>query len=113
MIRLGAGTMEVEAREGSVCISLRGEFDLMNVPQLADALETAVGRRPRQVVLDLEHTSFIDARMLRLLVDLQQSVTSRGGTLTLGASHNVRRLLGVVGLSDIFHLTDGCPAAVG
>jgi anti-anti-sigma regulatory factor len=61
----------------------------------------------------VEHTSFIDARMLPLLVDLQQSVTSRGGTLTLRASHKVRRLLGVVGLRQIFHFTDGCPAAVG
>src|SRR5215208_5245670 len=108
MIRLGAGTMEVEARDCSVCITLRGEFALQNVPELAHALETVVARRPRQVVLDVEHTSFIDARMLRLLVDLQQSVTSRGGTLTLRASHKVRRLLGVVGLSHICHFTDGC-----
>lgn len=112
MIRLGAGTMEVVARERSVRITLRGEFDLTNVPGLADVLETVVGRGPRRVVLDLEHTSFVDARMLGLLVDLQQSVTSRGGTLTVRANHNVRRLLDVTGLGEIFCLADSRRAAV-
>src|SRR4051812_11015533 len=106
MIDLGSGTMHVEARRGALCITLRGEFDLANVPELADAFARAIGPRPQDVVLDLRPVSFADGRMVRLLVDLRQQVLARGGRLELFAGREMRRVIDVAGLGEIFHLAE-------
>ncbi len=91
-------------QEGVVALS--GELDLSDVDTLALQLESAAAESDNLVV-DLTEVTFVDSTVLGTLVEARNKVTASGGSVVLaGPSKNVRRLLEVTSLDQVFPVFD-------
>jgi anti-sigma B factor antagonist len=91
-------TISVRSDDDIAVLVLRGELDIHNVPQLADALQSLVHVAPRPIIVDLTDTTFIDSSAVGALIGghragLRYSVR--------GASAATRRALKTMGLSSL------------
>jgi anti-sigma B factor antagonist len=64
-------------------LELSGELDLATVAQLERAVDTALARGARTLVLDLAGISFVDSSGLRLFIVLAQRASADGWKLSL------------------------------
>jgi anti-sigma B factor antagonist len=73
---------------------LQGELDMLSAPVLARTLEAAAERRPRRIVLDLRHLTFMDVSGLRAILDAARSARRAGGGIAIAnpMPHIVRLL---------------------
>ncbi|MBN2841375.1 MAG: anti-sigma factor antagonist [Coriobacteriia bacterium] len=86
--------------DGSACVvHVQGEIDMVTVPEVRDALESAMNRGCSNVVLDLGRVSYLDSSALGLLVWADRQLSPHRGRLVLaGADRNVSRILEISGL---------------
>jgi anti-anti-sigma factor len=90
--------MSVQARWGSVVVSLTGEYDTATVCGLRDVLTSAMSRGARRLVVDLAPVGFLDSASARVLVAVQQGLMARGATMALAAPRPaVARVLSLTG----------------
>jgi anti-sigma B factor antagonist len=86
-----------------VRVSVAGELDATSAARLQGSLDAATGVSAGAVVIDMSGVSFIDSTGLRILVVLQQRLSTQGRLLTLGeVSAQTRRLLDLSGLGSMF-----------
>jgi anti-anti-sigma factor len=79
-------------------LSVRGEIDLVSVPQLEEALRKAETSAAKRVVLDLADVEFMDSSGLHALLRAWQRFEQNRGRLVLSrVSPQVRRLLELTG----------------
>jgi len=92
-----------EAPGGVLRVSLSGDFDLSVGDALTSALIDAAGRPGiTSVVVDLEHTRFIDSHALAGLVTGYQAALSAGrGFTVVNGKGLVQEVLEVTGLSEV------------
>jgi len=64
-----------------VVITLQGEYDIANAPELLDILTMRGGSTP--VVADLREVTFLDSAALSQLVRANSHLSEAGGSLTL------------------------------
>jgi anti-sigma B factor antagonist len=69
---------------GYAVVALRGELDLVDVADVADALETFAAREPR-IIVDLAGLEFIDASGIAALVHGRRHARDAGGDVLLAA----------------------------
>lgn len=94
-------TISFEARRSSIVVHVSGEIDMSTAPSLSAELERAVGGdgATPQVVVELGHVRFLDARGLAALVKGSQTARRAGRQLVLSnPSPMIRRLLAITGL---------------
>lgn len=86
--------------DGSACVMrVQGDIDMVTVPEVRDALESAMKRGCLNIVLDLEQVSYLDSMALGLLVWADRQLGPQKGRLVLaGADRNVSRILEISGL---------------
>lgn len=86
--------------DGNACVvRVRGDIDIVTVPEVRDALESAMNRGCANIVLDLAQVSYVDSSALGLLVWADRELGPRQGRLVLaGADRNVSRILEISGL---------------
>lgn len=86
--------------DGSACVvHVQGEIDIVTVPEVRDALESAMNRGCTHIVLDLERVSYLDSSALGLLAWADRQLLPHAGRLVLaGADRNVSRILEISGL---------------
>lgn len=86
--------------EGRACVvGLAGEIDMVTVPEVRDALESAMNRGCSNIVLNLERVTYMDSSALGLLVWVDRQLSPHEGRLVLaGADRNVSRILKISGL---------------
>lgn len=92
--------VEVDPREASVVAPL-GELDLLTVDELEGAMQQALDRGCRHLVLDLRGLSFMDSQGLHLVMRWNSYAEQSGfafGVIQGGPA--VRRLFEIVGLLD-------------
>ena len=65
-----------------VVITLQGEYDIANAPELLEIL-TSSGSGDTSVVADLREVTFLDSAALSQLVRANSHLTEAGGSLTL------------------------------
>ena len=94
----GRVTIEVEARQGTTTIVVRGELDLATMPFLAAQLALAVRDRPGRLVFDLSGTHFIDCGSARLITTAGRWLPDGGRPVIRRPVPGVRRLLELTGL---------------
>ena len=95
----------IEQSPGTACptLSLVGEFDLSNAPELVILFDEFADRGETRVVVDMSETSFIDSTVLGAF----GLAYRRGLHLTIrGAADVVRRQLDASGLAPIFDIED-------
>ncbi len=88
-------------------LTLHGEVDISTAPELGASLDEAIHQGHRFVVLDLAELHFMDGAGLRVIASRAQRLAASGGALTVRSpSALVRRLLDVVGLTDLVRFED-------
>ncbi|MBV8464178.1 MAG: STAS domain-containing protein [Acidimicrobiales bacterium] len=86
-----------EAEGSPVVISVKGEVDLANAPELKETLEREGAGR--DVVLDLSELAFMDSSAIAVIVQARSDALGDGRTLSIrNPSDRARRLLELVAL---------------
>jgi anti-sigma B factor antagonist len=88
---------------GYAVVALRGELDLMDAADVADALEAFAAREPR-IIVDLSGLEFIDVSGAAALSRVRRHARDAGGDVLLAAPQQrmVRRVLSVIWEGDGF-----------
>ena len=92
----------VERGDGSVVVSLAGELDLYNAPQVRQALSDAASDSPTRVVVDLSEVEFIDSTALGVLIEARTRLDNRRAFLLAAPGLETRRALEISGLDRHF-----------
>jgi anti-anti-sigma factor len=109
--------MRIERRADSVFVRLLGEFDHWTSAavqeHLDDLLLRQTGTSPRRIVFDLRGVTFMDSTGIQLLLDTQRRCRSKACEMALvpNGSGQVRELIGITRLQDVFNLDGGVQAA--
>ena len=64
-------------------LTLIGELDIATVPRLQNAIDAALGVKPRQLVVDLRRLGFLDSSGLRQVIVLADRAAEEGWELIL------------------------------
>jgi anti-sigma B factor antagonist len=87
---------------GYAVVALRGELDLIDAADVADALEAFAAREPR-IIVDLAGLEFIDASGISALVRGRRHARDAGGDVLLAAPQRlVRQVLAIIREGDGF-----------
>lgn len=98
---------------GQAVVTLRGELDLASTPALASHLTAAAACGP-SVIVDLAGLEYIGYSGLGVLVRIGKWLRAGGGDLSLAAPQpQVRKILVVTGLIDVFAVHPSVDAAAG
>jgi len=90
------------AEGGATIVTLRGEADVLTLPEIVDALARVIADYDGPVIVDLAQTDFIDTGTMRAFARAGQFLDNRGRTLTLRSpSKMAARMLDVL---DLAHL---------
>jgi stage II sporulation protein AA (anti-sigma F factor antagonist) len=110
-----AMTLEMESESGllkigversldQLVVSISGELDLATAPLLQEHLLEAQSD-VSEVVVDLEHTTYIDSTGLDVLVSAHKRLAKSGGQLIIRAlTPRSLRLFEIAGLSDYLNI---------
>jgi anti-anti-sigma factor len=90
-------SIETHERDGTLCVTVRGELDLASTPQLEQLLLAALDEG-REVELSLRSLDFMDSSGLRLLVVAHSRGQERFTLLAPPAGGPVARILNIAGL---------------
>jgi anti-anti-sigma factor len=83
------------------CVEVVGDLDLATVPLLVDAAVSLRTNPPRDITIDLESVTFIDAGAFGALVGLSNVQYAQGALLHLVGNAHVRRIAGLCGLDSL------------
>ena len=101
----------VENRDGAVLVHLAGELDLHNAPEVRQALDKVLARKPEQLIVDLAEVVFVDSAAVGVLIDARRRLQKRDGFLVAAPGVEIRRALEVSGLDRQFAVVDSVDAA--
>jgi anti-sigma B factor antagonist len=108
-------SIELSTREGDghVVVVLRGELDVTQAANVAEAL-AVVAAGGRDVIVDLEGLEYIDSSGLAALARARQHARRAGCDLLLAApQQRVLRILAITRLIDVFDVHVGVDEAAG
>jgi len=104
----GATHCELSIRRDDldIIVEVIGEVDVSATPTIERTLRDLIEDQGHlDVVVDLEEVTFIDSHGVRLILAAHNELRGRRGQFTvLRPSPVVRRVLGVLGLDDEFHI---------
>jgi anti-sigma B factor antagonist len=105
----------VESLANGAVITLSGELDAFNAPDLRRTFEEVLESEPALVVLDLTAVTFLDSTVLGAIVGLLRRVRERGGELrTVLPDTTARRIFEITNLVaalDVWPSLDDATAA--
>ena len=97
--------LSVSTEDGATIVRVSGDLDCYSAPQLRAALLTLVADGPRQVVVDVGETNFIDSTGLGVLVGGVRRVREGGGDMVLRSPNALtRRLFEIAGVTKLFEV---------
>jgi anti-anti-sigma factor len=73
----------VTCTDGMAVITVSGELDVSNTTWLYECLHDAIDAGVLEVVVDIEHVTFMDSTGATVLAGAQKRLRAVGGTLTL------------------------------
>jgi anti-anti-sigma factor len=86
-------------------LSVSGEADLHNAPEIEGHLKELVARGARYGIVDLVEVGFIDSTVLGMLLRFQPGFRARGGDIVLVSDdRRLLRTLEITGLDRIFRI---------
>jgi anti-anti-sigma factor len=95
---LGLLDIGVASSDGVAVISVAGELDVSNYQRLRECLSEISDAGATEVILDVEHLTFMDSTGLSVLVACHRRMEAAGGRFSLLAPTNiVKRLLDMTG----------------
>lgn len=102
----------IDQRDGGVVVSLAGELDLYNAPQLRTALLAECAAAPERLVVDLSEVEFIDSTALGILIEARRRLGGTDAFLLAAPGLETRRALETSGLDRHFAVHDSVDAAL-
>ncbi len=94
-------------------LPLQGEIDLHVSPRVAGSLNAMLKEKPKQIVVDLSHVSYIDSSGLAVLIEAMQYVVAYGGKFALaGLQESVRPVFEIARLDQVFQIFPDADAAL-
>jgi HptB-dependent secretion and biofilm anti anti-sigma factor len=107
--------IEIEQGESAAVVALRGEHDLSTAEELRRHLGP-LGESQTTIVVDLTETIFIDSSVLGVLIAENERAGRSGGRFAVvlgeGASHGVRRVFDLAGVSSVLNVVGSREEAV-
>ena len=106
-LRAGSAMISAARQEGSaLVVSVNGEVDLNNSPELRNALMEMISRTsPKKLVLNLDRVPYMDSSAIAVLVELLRKL--KGGKVVLSnLQPRVKGLLEIAKLNAIFGIVD-------
>jgi anti-sigma B factor antagonist len=87
-------------------LEVQGEVDRLSGPQLAQAVDQALGDNGKRFILDLTDCPYMDSGGISVLLALVRRVRSAGWVAVVGGSEDITRIFKIVGLTTIdgFHV---------
>ncbi|NLL17857.1 MAG: anti-sigma F factor antagonist [Clostridia bacterium] len=103
--------------DGSLVVKVKGELDLLTAETFRNLVERELNRgRAQNLILDMEHVSFIDSSGLGVILGRYRRIREQGGTMAIvGVKPHVKRILelaGIMGIIKIYEETDQALADV-
>ncbi|MCW2879214.1 MAG: anti-sigma-factor antagonist [Sphaerisporangium sp.] len=106
-------TVHREHRREFTVITIIGEVDRNEAPQLVENIDKAFQNAVPKLLFDLSHMSFIDSAGLRLLVGACDKARKCGGTCALCClSPTPRKIMDLTGLAAAFDIYPTMAAAL-
>jgi anti-sigma B factor antagonist len=109
-LRTGTDLIPAARKEGdAVIVSVRGEIDLQNSPELrTELLDLLAKHTPQRLVINLSQVPYMDSSAIAVLVELLQKARKTGGRVFLtNLQPRVKGLLEIARLGSIFGIVDG------
>jgi anti-sigma B factor antagonist len=108
----GELAIRTEQADGWTVVSVAGEIDIATVSQLRPALESAVSGGA-QVTADLSGVTFMDSTGLGVLIQALKHSQATGGDFRLVVTQpNVKKVLEITGLTELFSIHDSLADAL-
>ncbi len=107
--RAAPGGLIVESThaDGRVLVELRGEIDVASAAEAERELAEAQALAPREIVVDLQHLTFMDSTGVRILIQALLHASDHGYELRLRRVPNQpRRVLEMSGTLSRFKISD-------
>ncbi len=95
-----------------VIVEVRGELDLSVSERVQDALRAAIDPPPAALLVDLTDLDFCNSSGINVLLDLYQRCAADHIDLRLVIRHPLVRVLELVGLNDLFTLSESRAQAI-
>jgi anti-sigma B factor antagonist len=114
-LRTSSELLPAARKEGdAVIVSVRGEIDLQNSPELrTELLDLLVKHVPQRLVVNLSQVPYMDSSAIAVLVELLQKVRKTGGKVYLtNLQPRVKGLLEIARLGTIFGIVNDEAAAL-
>lgn len=103
----------VRDRDGTAVVELRGDIDRSADERLAQAYGAATCDGARPVVLNFEHTDYINSTGIALIVGLLAQARAQGVHVSAcGLSDHYREIFEITRLSDFMTIADSEDGAV-
>lgn len=94
-------------------ISLEGEIDLHESPNVRDTLRPLIERKIPRIYVDMAEVAYIDSSGLAVLIDAMQRIANYGGKFGLIAIRPaVRTVLDIARLDQVFRIYPDRASAV-
>jgi anti-anti-sigma factor len=103
-----AGACDISLPGGALAVTLRGELDAHDAPELRRTIADALEARPagERVVLDLTGVSFLDSTILGMLVGVVRRGRDAGGEVRVvlpeTAARRIFEITGVDSALDVY-----------
>ena len=99
--------------EQTAVLSIGGEVDLYNTPQLKEQILDLIDSGVRRLVVDLSDTQYLDSTALGVLIGGLKRLRERQGELRLASPQpRIRKLLEITRLHNVFDVCDTVPDAL-
>jgi anti-sigma B factor antagonist len=86
-------------------LPLEGEIDLHVSPSVTAALNAMIGKKPKQLVVDLSRVTYIDSAGLATFIEGMQKVEAYGGKFALASlQETVRSIFEISRLDQVFQI---------
>jgi len=86
-------------------LPLEGEIDLHVSPTVTASLNAMIEKKPKRLVVDLSHVTYIDSAGLAALIEAMQKVEACGGKFALaGLQETVRSIFEISRLDQVFQI---------
>ena len=93
---------DVTRQDRRLVVSVSGELDYANSPQLIEALREELADPAVELVFDFSKLSFLDSEGLKLLVKVYRRIDEAGGSVSIiGCNTGITRLFQICGLTKI------------
>jgi anti-sigma B factor antagonist len=105
--------LDVEEKNGTTVLAVRGEVDVYTAPRLREKLVELVSQGKYKIVVNLEGVDFLDSTGLGVLVGGLKRLRSHDGDLTLVCTQpRILKVFEITGLTKVFAIFSSVDDAV-